>query len=147
MAMQPGYDGELGVVKVFTDAERKEILGQRRFALPMDLPLARSSAGDGAQSAPTPLESAPTPLESAPTPLESAPAPLESAPAPLESAPAPLESAPAPLESAPAQFSDVAPFPLNEMQLGVVRIGTKPVVVSAGPGTGKTRTLTERIVH
>ncbi|HMA97148.1 MAG TPA: endonuclease Q family protein, partial [Polyangiaceae bacterium] len=26
MAMQPGYDGEFGVVKVFTDAERKELL-------------------------------------------------------------------------------------------------------------------------
>ncbi|HMA93427.1 MAG TPA: ATP-dependent helicase, partial [Polyangiaceae bacterium] len=59
----------------------------------------------------------------------------------------PIESTLTPIESTLTQSSDVAPFPLNEVQLRVVKTGTKPVVVSAGPGTGKTRTLTERIVH
>jgi len=34
MAMEAGYDGEFGVVKVFTDQERRELVGPSRVAVP-----------------------------------------------------------------------------------------------------------------
>lgn len=110
MAMQPGYDGEFGVVKVFTDDERKELVGQRRFALPLELPSKPDSPN--ALERPHSTQGVEDPIVQTTTPPTAA-----------------------------------TSFSLNQLQLGVVNAGSEPMVVSAGPGTGKTRTLTERIAH
>ncbi len=97
-----GYDGEYGVIQLFTDEERQQLKGQKLlFALP---------------------------TRSTPEPQAPAPAPGEPAPA--------LEVQ----EVAPTSGLDLAQQQAVEMEGG-------PVIVVAGPGSGKTRTLTQRIAH
>ncbi|MCC7263429.1 MAG: UvrD-helicase domain-containing protein [Candidatus Latescibacteria bacterium] len=96
-----GYDGEYGVIQLFTDEERQQLKGQKLlFALP----------------ASTPAPQAPTVAAQAPSP------------------------------NTPEPAAVVAPD-LDPAQQQAVEMEGRPVVVVAGPGSGKTRTLTQRIAH
>ncbi|MBI2502531.1 MAG: UvrD-helicase domain-containing protein [Candidatus Latescibacteria bacterium] len=96
-----GYDGEYGVIQLFTDEERQQLKGQKLlFALPA--------------SAPTPL----------------------------------ALTAMAPAPSPSTQEAEVSAGPnLDPAQQQAVEAEGGPVVVVAGPGSGKTRTLTQRVAH
>ncbi|MFW5735263.1 MAG: UvrD-helicase domain-containing protein, partial [Oceanidesulfovibrio sp.] len=109
----PGFDGEFGVIRVFSDKERKE-LHQGAFLVP------DSSSAMKSGKQPTVKEPKSRVAEIAPEPE-----------AILESEP------PAP----------VAPAGLNPEQERAVHAGPGPVLVKAGPGTGKTHTLLARIEH
>lgn len=95
----PGYDGEYGVIKVFNEEERAEVMGQiQLFA--------------GLSFAETPKPKAPR--------------------------------AAGPVASAEAPVAD-APHGLSAEQERAVQYPPTPLVIVAGPGAGKTRTLVERI--
>jgi DNA helicase-2/ATP-dependent DNA helicase PcrA len=108
MAMEAGYDGEFGVVKVFTDKERAELVGQTGFAL------------KGFDATLTPAK--PTPRKKKTTVDKSDN-----------------------LFTQP-KLQEISTG-LNADQMRVVTSAKGPLIVSAGPGTGKTRTLTERIAY
>ena len=114
---RPGFDGEYGVISVFTPQEQAELKhGKALFKLP------------GARCP------APRPAAKA-----SAPAP---APAPGEQEPPSLV---APLPSL-SLLRATAPGPdYNPAQLRAMEAGPGPVLVLAGPGTGKTATLMGRV--
>lgn len=110
----PGYDGEFGVIHVFSDKERKE-LHQGTFLMPESTGAKKKSTAQ-------------------------AKAEKESV-APSEVAPEPEEI----LETEPP--APIAPAGLNPEQQNAVQAGPGPVLVKAGPGTGKTHTLLARIEH
>ncbi len=64
-------------------------------------------------------------------------------------APAPEPPPPAPVAETPVLFESPRPsgFQLNERQQTVVDYGRGPLLISAGPGTGKTRAITCRMVR
>ncbi|HEY3377107.1 MAG TPA: UvrD-helicase domain-containing protein [Armatimonadota bacterium] len=94
----PGYDGEYGVIRVFNEDERAQVLGQ--ISLFSDL-------------GPSPKKK---PVKRAPVP-----------------------EAPEPL------LTTAAPAGLSAEQLAAVQAPLAPLVIVAGPGAGKTRTLVERV--
>ncbi len=116
---EAGYDGEYGVIRLFDDEE-----------------LERASAGGMLFDLPRPRKRRPK------TPV-----------APVSSAPGPRPPRPEP----PAVRPDVPPSPrepstptslrarLDEEQRKAVEIVRGPLLIVAGPGSGKTRTLTTRI--
>eukprot|EP01022_Parablepharisma_sp_SALTPOND_P020184 TRINITY_DN3599_c0_g6_i1.p1 TRINITY_DN3599_c0_g6~~TRINITY_DN3599_c0_g6_i1.p1 ORF type:complete len:1113 (+),score=338.08 TRINITY_DN3599_c0_g6_i1:8066-11404(+) len=111
----PGFDGEFGVIHVFSDKERKE-LHQGTFLVP-DSTFAKK------KSARKPKAESET---KAPDP---------------DVAPAPEDI----LGTEPP--TPAAPAGLNTEQQRAVDAGPGPVLVKAGPGTGKTHTLLARIEH
>lgn len=155
---EPGYDGEYGRIRVFSENE----LGRWKCAGPL-----LELCGVGlAEPAATPEEpvAAPGPSVAATPASEGrargskgvagsrparppAAAPKESVPA---AAPAPgAEETPAPASqaaSAPASARDVLSG-LDPEQRAAAEIARGPLAIIAGPGTGKTRTLTHRIAH
>ena len=122
MALDAGYDGEFGTVRVFTDEERRELLGRTQIALPMGEP---------------PKPSGEPPKPSQPRPSRGPANPVEGA----------ARRTVDPPSGRPRATMRGAPSGLNAAQLRVVLAERGPLVVSAGPGTGKTRALTERILH
>ncbi len=104
--IEPGYDGEYGTVRLFTQEERDRLGGQT-FLLP------NVAAASGQ---PAPRRSRRTVKKRRPQ-------------APQKQVPAP-EDEPAP--------------PLNDEQLFAASYSDGPMIVKAGPGSGKTRTLTHR---
>jgi uncharacterized protein (TIGR00375 family) len=99
----PGYDGEFGVIHMFSERERKEFRKGRSLA-GVDIAPSRKRNVAKADPAPAPLAAAET------------------------------EEPPLPAQG------------LNPEQLAAVSAGPGPVLVKAGPGTGKTHTLISRIV-
>lgn len=111
-----GYDGEYGVVRVFTESERKTFLSGRLHAGSLLETTARPTTGAKTTSKRTP--------KAASSPL---------------SMQIPHQAAIA--EQAP----DPAHFPYSEAQQQAIKAGPHPILVLAGPGSGKTRTLVGRI--
>ncbi|MEV0131236.1 UvrD-helicase domain-containing protein [Dactylosporangium sp. NPDC050688] len=127
----PGYDGEYGVIKLFSPDElrvQEDVL----FDVPMpQLPKQRK-----AEAAPkaAPKRRRPVPVE-APAP----PPPISSPASPHE----PLEPMLAGMEEVGTGLLDR----LDALQRVAASAPGGPLLIVAGPGTGKTRTLTHRIAY
>ncbi|MEU9739994.1 UvrD-helicase domain-containing protein [Micromonospora chersina] len=135
----PGYDGEYGVITLFDPAE----LG--------------SSAGGAAQDAlfDVPVPAQRKPAEPAPKPKARRPAAAKAEPKRKPAPPPPPPIAPAPSPHEPfepmlAGMEEVGTGLLDRldaMQRVAASAPGGPLLIVAGPGTGKTRTLTHRIAY
>jgi DNA helicase-2/ATP-dependent DNA helicase PcrA len=118
---RPGYDGEFGVIRVFQDGELESLRGQGDLFAPADLPAAATPGG-----------------------RSSLPAAVGDWKVLQQATPGEPES---PKERTGAEVSPShrpAPAPghrLSEEQENAVSAASRLVVVDAGPGSGKTRTL------
>ncbi len=128
--VEPGYDGEFGVIRVFAGANTP------RLANPLPL------FGEPTDPADAPVPQTPPP----PTPPEP-PAPtrrVAEAPPPTPAPVPPAEAPPRPPADDPAGNLLAA---LNPEQQAAVRTLDHHLLIVAGPGTGKTRTLTARLAY
>ena len=130
--VEAGYDGEYGTIRLFEPGEKEKMAGQ--LCLLADPPPTSRSRG-GALSPPS--ENGP------PCPPVESTAP--SVPAKKAASPQPAESGSRKKNAETRQAS--ASQPLNTKQTRAVTADMRPLIVVAGPGTGKTRTLTHRISH
>ncbi|MEM7234069.1 MAG: UvrD-helicase domain-containing protein, partial [Planctomycetota bacterium] len=125
-----GYDGEYGRIRIFTDEE----LAQGRFAgLLVDL----------SEITPEP-KPAVEPKEKNVEPSEPKTAPAETVSSSSSSAEIGAD------ESSRSERIDDAPLhlrPLDPDQRRAASVVKGPLLVVAGPGTGKTRTLVQRLAH
>lgn len=124
----PGYDGEFGTVSLFTEEDRQHLLGQKAlFAIP-----SKSREKTKAYSPQRPLFE-------------------QGKVSALQKTPSALDSKHAMAAREPS--SDQLPFHerlldnLNKAQQEAVKHAGRPLLIVAGPGTGKTRTLTHRIAY
>jgi DNA helicase-2/ATP-dependent DNA helicase PcrA len=126
-----GYDGEFGVIKLFEEEERDTLAGQLSLFAP---PQKKQNQKDRGQPAPeaAPAGEAQTPAQWSQSRLFNQPV-LEQTQA---YQPTPVSGAKIPLLAG-----------LNPQQQEAVLSTDVPLVIVAGPGTGKTRTLTYRIAH
>lgn len=118
---RPGYDGEYGVIRVFEDEERRRLLSQTAFAF------MAAAVGSSAPLHATTAEGAPA----ANSTHSGLPAPVS------EGESEPFDQSPAP--GIPASHE------LNTAQLAAVEHEGSPLLLVAGPGTGKTKTIVHRI--
>jgi DNA helicase-2/ATP-dependent DNA helicase PcrA len=122
MAIAEGYDGEFGVVKVFEKEERDQLLGQTGF---YGMP--------GFSKRKTPKKAAPKPAKDKPAGRSDGHGDTPRT------------------DDSPTRDSGVASDdPLGSLNVEQRRAAERregPVLVVAGPGTGKTRTLVARITH
>ena len=100
--LQPGYDGEYGVVRAFDDAERRRLASQRSFALDFE-----------------------TPASAEPLLLPFA----------------------EPIDQSPPAAPPSRLIGLSAEQQRAVDHGDGPLLIVAGPGTGKTRTIVARMAR
>ena len=122
---EAGYDGEYGVIRIF---DPKELKSSVHSGLLFSLPPAEPPRGPPEQAC------EPTPGTGG-TASEDVPAPVD--PAPVD------DPAAAPGH---AELFGVLGH-LDERQRAAAQIVSGPLMIIAGPGTGKTRTLTHRIAH
>lgn len=125
-----GYDGEYGTVRVFSEKERRVFTHGAVLAGFSPVPAAVGLTLNGEESAPQKTRKP-----------RCAPGEHPAPPPPL-----PDEKIP---EKTHTKNDAGAPLPpqTNEAQQQAVAAGPGPVLVLAGPGTGKTRTLVERAAH
>lgn len=132
-----GYDGEYGVVRVFSPRERREFT--RGAVLSGYKPAAVGLTLDGTEA------EAPKRRRSKKNAAGETPAPAGG----VASAPEGAVFPALPEDGAsPPMTAEGEAFPRrNEAQEKAVAAGPGPVLVIAGPGTGKTRTLVSRMAH
>jgi uncharacterized protein (TIGR00375 family) len=127
----PGYDGEYGKVEIFTPEERQSLLGQKSLFRGL------------AESVPLEKESKPAKPEEPVKPESGHPATGQGPrTGNAESSGIPEETKTL-LSNAP--LDRIAS--LNEKQQAAVKQRKKPLLIAAGPGTGKTRTITHKIAY
>ncbi|UZP66947.1 UvrD-helicase domain-containing protein [Desulfovibrio mangrovi] len=146
---QPGYDGEYGVVRVFSRKERDTFL---KGATLVDLPDRHAAGiGNGAAAGLTPDEAAlKTPLFA--SALKERQAAEDVAAVPDDELEFSFEDNDGLLPGLATVLQEAAApkapsIVYNEGQKQAIEAGPQPVLVMAGPGTGKTRTLVGRIMH
>jgi len=114
----PGYDGKYGQVKIFSAQEREQIIGQK------------------------PLFTIPTPEESSEKAKQKKPQPSEKK-SPIKKPNLYLDPEEHHEAATPRNILDR----LNKEQRRAVQHPAGPLLIVAGPGTGKTLTLTHRIAY
>jgi DNA helicase II / ATP-dependent DNA helicase PcrA len=137
----PGYDGEYGVIKLFEPGELRSAGGDTLFDLPagpqVPVPRRKPAPSRKAAAAATrknkPVSSPPAP------PAAGAPAPTVPEASPHE----PFEPMLAGMEEVGTGLLDR----LDAMQRVAASAPGGPLLIVAGPGTGKTRTLTHRLAY
>ena len=137
----PGYDGEYGVIRLFEPGELSQASGTLQPEALFDLPTPPSET----QGAPSKLKSSKSkssPSRSRRTRAAAEPPP----PIPPPPPPSPHE----PFEPMLAGMEEVGTGLLDRldaMQRVAASAPGGPLLIVAGPGTGKTRTLTHRIAY
>ena len=126
-----GYDGQPGIIKLFDPAEDDLSTGQLSFFAAQATPKKTEPIGAGPDKE---LGAKPTPSPAEATP-QTQQALAESG------APFSAETSTAPREDAPLSAH------LNREQQAAVLTSAPRLIIIAGPGTGKTRTLTHRIAY
>jgi len=116
VAISPGYDGEYGRIRVFSDSEKNALLGQRRL-------FPGATARRASRAAEPPHRKPRT--DGIHPPMEEGP-----------------RNVPSPVEASVTQAASA-----NQDQQQAIGHGDGPLLIVAGPGTGKTRTLTHRMAH
>ena len=141
-----GFDGEYGVVRVFPEEERKAIVSGRYHSVGLLTPKGDTSLPDRPRATKDTADPAVSirvrrPRGKGLSLLEA----FASAAEPVPSAQAVPQSVVKThfSEACPAAASDA--FPYSEAQLQAIHSGPHPILVLAGPGSGKTRTLVGRI--
>jgi DNA helicase-2/ATP-dependent DNA helicase PcrA len=120
-----GYDGEYGTIRLF---KPDELEGGKSISLLFELPEAAQPVGAALRRArPSRDKPVPTIKEAEPEPLREEPG----------------------VVSVPSVVQTVSPMlaGLDSDQRAAAEIVDGPLLIVAGPGTGKTRTLTHRIAH
>ncbi len=140
-----GYDGEYGVVRVFPEEERKAFVSGRYRSASL------FAAGSGKESSLLDLTS-PTPQKDAPAVRVRRKKQEESSLLAAFAHAAEQSSFShaaggklSPETVSGSSSADPTSFPYSEAQLRAIDAGPHPVLVLAGPGAGKTRTLVGRI--
>lgn len=138
---RPGYDGEYGVIRVFAGATVSKtqmgLFGEdERPTTDDQRPVTEKNWQAGEERGGGELSSDQFAVREAPTPYS---ADSDSRKPNLQSLPSNLQSLLSNLESLLSN--------LNPEQRAAVLCTDRPLVIVAGPGTGKTRTLTVRIAH
>lgn len=147
---QPGYDGEYGVISVFSPEESDELReGHRLFPL---LGVGKKAVREARSTSPSSFskdfnrgskdfqrgnKDFPKDNRALKEQADAATSPFGAEVQPVSSLPAEEMPRPDPLMLAEVKF--------NSAQQAAIKAGPEPVLVLAGPGTGKTRTLVGRI--
>ncbi|MBD3287163.1 AAA family ATPase, partial [candidate division KSB1 bacterium] len=113
-----GYDGEFGTIKIFNEEERAELETQKLF---MDSEIPGKSRDQKKKKQPVVIQDEFEEFKISPATA-------------------------AHIKDLPGN-EDKNPFGLNDLQLQAVNTVKKNLLIVAGPGTGKTRTLTYRIAN
>jgi DNA helicase-2/ATP-dependent DNA helicase PcrA len=125
LSIDAGYDGEYGTVRIFRAAEREQLLGQTTF-VPMELSVGQGAAGVRRSRR----------FRQDPLPTEEAGASAFKQP----------EQTPGSQPTRPCSPRDALTGFDAEQREAATTLHT-PLLVVAGPGAGKTRTLVARIAH
>ena len=120
----PGFDGEYGKVGLFTAEEKRNLRGEAELF------------------APEPQKKSPRKSPRAPAPPRSVPPPPQSRPEPFSGKASTGETAGMPAVPTPEKETAAS---LNKEQHQALLCWGRPLLMEAGPGTGKTRTITTKI--